>query len=300
MLGLAFLALTIAAGPSLGQEPPQDPPATTLEEVVVEGRSLREAVNSFVDDVTAPPPGRGPARWRESVCVAVVNLRRDAAQALADRVSAMALEVGLEPGEPGCRPNILLLATNDGQGLARALVAEKPRAFRPQHAGAARNAGALERFQAADAPVRWWHVGIPVVRESGRAAVRLPGGTPPLVQGGTRLRTELGNDLLRVFVIIDIDGAEGLTVQQLGDYVGMVALAQIDPDADTSSYDTVLNLFTPDARQTNLTDWDSAYLAALYEAELRQRNPNHQAGEISSLMARDRRNAESQVEDEPE
>ena len=45
------------------------------------------------------------------------------------------------------------------------------------------------------------------------------------------------------------------------------ALAQIDPEADTSRYVSILNLFAaPEATET-LTDWDTAYLKGLYDAE---------------------------------
>ena len=259
-----------------------------MEDVVVEGRSLRESVDRFVDDIVAPPVDRGPARWNRRVCVGVVNLRRDAAQALADQVSSVASRVGLEIGGPGCSPNILVIATDDGAGLAHALVSEKPLAFRPQYTGAARSSEALEFFQTTPAAVRWWHVSMPVVRDTGQPGVRMPGELAPFVPGEGRLRSPLRNDLQRVFVILDLDDATGLTVQQLGDYVGMVALAQIDPEAETSSYDTILNLFQTTAPGLMLTDWDVSFLTALYGSELNQRSVNFQAGEISSLMLRDR------------
>lgn len=289
MLQFAF-AVALILGPQTPR-PPQDAPSAQLEDVVVDGRSLREAVDAFVDDIVAPPVGRGPARWNRRVCVGVVNLHRDAAQALADQVSSVASRVGLEIGEPGCSPNILVIATDDGQGLAHALVAETPRAFRPQYSGAARSSEALEFFQTAPAAVRWWHVSMPVVRDTGQPGVRLPGQSAPLVPGEGRLRTALRNDLQRVFVIIDMDAAVGLSFQQLGDYVGMVTLAQIDPVAETTSYDTVLNLFQATDPGLVLTAWDVSFLSALYDSELNQRSAGSQAGEISSLMLRDRTDA---------
>ena len=44
----------------------------------------------------------------------------------------------------------------------------------------------------------------------------------------------------------------------------MIALAQIEPDADYTPYDTVLNLFNPSIPVTGLTEWDVTYLRALY------------------------------------
>lgn len=285
------IALILAAVVVEGQSQSPEPPATVLEEIVVEGRLLRDAVEQFVDEIVAPPVGRGPARWNRPVCVGVVNLRNEMAQALADQVSLVAVQAGLDIGEPGCDPNVLIIATDDGPGLARALVAGRPRVFRPQYAGAARSVEALERFQETAAPVRWWHVSVPMLRDTNMPGVRMPGGNPPIIPGAGMLRTTLRNDLLKAFIIVDLDDAEGIDIGRLGDYVGMVALAQIDPQAETAGYDTILNLFDDARSPASLTAWDMSYLGALYGSELNQRAANQQGGEVSGRMFRDRRSA---------
>ena len=258
---------------------------------MVLGMPLREQVETFVDDVTAPATGWGPARWdeRSGICVGVVNLRPDAAQAMADRVSEVALDLGLTVGEPGCSPNILVIATDDAPALATALVQQSPNAFRPRYSGAARRPSALRAFQSSDSPVRWWHVSMPIIRETGQSAVRLPGGDAPWIPSwGSRLTSPITSKLLRAYVIIDIDQAEGLSFSQLADYVAMVAFAQIDPDADVSGFPTILNVFDNPTIAFGMTDWDEAYLGSLYGAEMNQRNPNAQSGAVAALMFRDR------------
>lgn len=288
-----ILTVALAAGSATAQDA-EEPPVTELEEVVVEGRRLREAVDQFVDDIVAPPVGRGPARWHENICVGVANLRREAAQVVADQVSAVAIRVGLNPGEPGCSPNILVIISDDGPAMARALVNHRPVIFRPQYAGAARGSAALERFQNTPAVVRWWHVGIRVTKDEGMVAVKLPGGHPPPVrQDASRLTTNFREDIRRAFIIVDLKQAAGLTFQQLGDYIAMVALAQIDPEAETASYDTILNLFDSAPDVPGVTDWDIAYLTSLYDAEFNRRYAIQQRGEVASLMFRDLRAAEA-------
>jgi hypothetical protein len=290
-----MLVLLALASPVLAQDPARDASPTELEGVVVEGRRLSETIERFVDDVVAPPMGRGPARWDRKVCVGVLNLRREAAQLIVDQVSRVAMDLGLEPGDPGCKPNIFIIASSDGEALARALVEMKPRAFRPNYAGAARGRTALERFQTGPQPVRWWHVSMPMT-ETGEPAVRLPGGGIPMIrQDGSRLTTQIQNDLLGALVIVDLDKMSGVSLQQLGDYIGMVAMAQIDPEAETATYDTVLNLFDAPGAVPGLTDWDRSYLTALYDAELNRRAASHQGGEIAGLMLRDRRKAEAEA-----
>jgi hypothetical protein len=157
---LALLAL-LSAGPVAAADRGlpalvQDPPPTTLEDVVVDGRRLDQAIDDFVADIVAPPVNRGPARWHRRVCVGAINFRSDVAQALVDQVSAVAADTGLEIGEPGCSANVLILGTDDGSALAAGLVNRAPRAFRPGYSGAARSSEALERFVDTQAAVRWW------------------------------------------------------------------------------------------------------------------------------------------------
>jgi hypothetical protein len=298
--------LTVAAAIlALGQQaqtpaPVQDPAPSTLEDVVVEGRTLRSTVDRFVEEIVAPPVGRAPARWDRTVCVGVANLRREAAQVIVDRVSAIALDAGLEVGEPGCSPNVLVVAGDDGDAMARGLVQATPFAFRPGYAGASGSARALERFQTNGAPVRWWHVAVPVTRDTGVVAVRMPGENAPVVsQDASRLRTNFQNDLRKAIIVVDLTKAEGVNFQQLGDYVGMVAMAQIDPEAETGAYDTILNLFEPSHRVAGLTAWDASYLKSLYDAEMNRRLVGQQSGEISQLMLRDQEAARAAPTEAP-
>ncbi len=267
-----------------------DSPVTQLDEIVVVGSPLRDLVRDFVDEVADPVTGRGLARFNRIVCVGVVNLRRDVAQAMVDRISAVALDAGLDIGEPGCSPNLLVIAAEDGRGLATGLVEAMPRAFNPGYAGASQSLAALRRFQDSDAPVRAWHVSIPVDTQTGAVAVRMPGhDTAPRIRTpGGLLRTTFRNDFQRAIVIVGIAQAGGLSVQQLGDHVAMVSLAQIDAEADTSRFQTILNVFdNPDATP-EMTEWDRSYLRSLYGSELNQRHSSHQTGSVGQTMIRDR------------
>lgn len=254
---------------------------------VVGGRRLREAVDLFADTVVAPPIGRNPGRWTRTVCVGTVNLKRQMAQAIIDRVSQIGSDVGLEIGEPGCAANILILGTDDGNALASTLVDYRPAVFRPGWGGASRSVRQLERFQQSGAAVRWWHVALPIVTETGQIAVRLPGGDPPRIPGGSLIRTSVHNDLTRAIIIVDFERASSLTFEQLSDYIAMVAFAQVDPDADMSGFSSVLNVFTDPTAATGITNWDMAYLNGLYDVELNRRSPSQTAGAIGRIMIDD-------------
>lgn len=270
--------------PTVQQTPANPDVAVELDDVIVTGRSLDTMIRNFVDQVAEPNRRRGLARWDDAICVGVSNLQADAAQYLADRISTVAEDLGLRPGAPGCTPNILVIATDDAEALARTLVSERRRAFRMGGAGMDRGGDALEDFVETDRPVRWWQMAMPVDSETGQRMVRLAGDcTGALCAGGndsvlafapqynvfasSRLRTQIVDNLIRAVVIVDVDQVQDVSILQLADYIAMVSLAQIDPDADTSGYASILNVFDDPAGSTSLTSWDQAFLGGLYAAE---------------------------------
>ncbi|MBO9502458.1 hypothetical protein [Brevundimonas sp. A19_0] len=302
------LALSVAL---MAQDPaPQDPARqdpvrpVTVEGVTVEGRqqSARERAIPFVREIIAPARRSEPARWAEPVCVQVLNLEGEAARYMADRVATVASDVGLRVEEGGCEPNILIALTDDSDRMAHDLVDARRRQFVLGSAGTDRGREALAAFQASDAPVRWWHVSLPVDIYTGRATVRLP-GQPPFsfppqgitkpsdlgeygqVVAGSRLLNHSQNNLQQVIIIVDVARAEGTGLIELTDYVAMVALAQIDPDAEIGGYDTILNLFTDGAvHPPYMTDWDWAFLTGLYTDEVLS---SRGVGTIADGMARE-------------
>lgn len=250
-----------------GQAAAQDPPTIALEDVVVEARRLEELTREFVDEVSAPPRSRGLARWRGGVCVGVVGVRDTIARPLADHVSRIALDHGLRPGDPGCRPNILIVFAENGQSLADAMVERRRQVFRMGLGGLDRGNVALRDFRESERPVRWWHVSLPTNAETDEIAIRLPGDTvAPSVRGEGRINKGrwVRDDLNKVILVVDGEQVHGVELPALADYLSMVALAQIDPDGDTSRFSTILNLFDDPEGSPGLTGWDRAYLDALY------------------------------------
>lgn len=303
----ALLATTPQVPPStVGQEPVQ------LEDVVISGRSLDGLIRDFVGEVAEPNRNRGLARWHDRVCVGVANLDGEVAQYLSDRVSTVAADMGLTAGAPGCTPNILVIATADAGDLARQLTEERRRAFRMGGAGMDRGGAALRDFVETDRPVRWWQMSMPVDSETGDMAVRIPGEctgscvdaaayAPQIsVFAASRLSTQIVDNLFRTIVIIDVDEVGDVSALQLADYIAMVSLAQIDPDADTSGYASILNVFEAPEISDSLTDWDLAYLDGLYAAE--RNHVGERAGRseiVDSIRRSHQRLREDEIAEEP-
>lgn len=301
---------TLAAAMAVALASPQTPPVSStpapqepagvvaepLEDVVVEGRRLEQLVREFVGEVSAPSGRyRGLARWHGRFCVGVVNVRPEIGQAIADRVSQVGQELGLDVGAPGCRANVFVVFADDGAALADAMVEESRRAFRIGVGGLDRGNAALDDFRTADRPVRWWQLSLPVNADTGQRAVRLPGdlGAPRMsIFAPSRVTTQIRDDLKKTMVIVDVDQLGEANLAQIADYIAFVTLVQIDPEADTSRYDTILNLFDDPRGVDGLTDWDRSYLTSLYETQdlpVLRRNPRAQTRRVASEMLSERR-----------
>jgi hypothetical protein len=303
MRGWLPAVAALCGAPAMAQEPP--PAATAqaeqpLDEVVVRGRRLEDIeddlrlyIRDFIGEVVARPPGRGFARWRRNVCVGVHNLENSAAQYLVDRISSAVLDVGLAPGEPGCRPDVNILFATNAKEMAAVMVESQPRVFRPVGGDAGMNLGlaALDDFVQSDRAVRWWHVSMPVGAMTGMPAIEVNKNCgqvhcPPVtsVAGPSRIHNGTRDELMYVIILVDAMQLKGTTWQQLGDYLAVLSLAQIDPQTNPAAFDSILNLFTNPAAYSGLTDWDRSYLRALYALD-QERITSLQMNEIVSLIA---------------
>jgi hypothetical protein len=287
-----------AAPETATASPPEAEAPQGIDEVVVRGRRMSEVraelrleIGKFLEAVVRVPAGRGFARWQGRVCVGVHNLENSvAAQYLVDRISRLALDVGLTPGEPGCAPDVIVVFTTEGKELAAALVEKEPLAFRPWGGVAGMQLGleALDEFVQSEKPVRWWHVSMPVDAQSGQPAVRMPGQRDyPTVKvaGPSFLHSGVVDAMQRAIIIVDGKKLTGTTWEQLGDYLAVVSLAQIDPAAEPAEFDSILNLFSNPAAYSGLTDWDRSYVRALYAFD-QERITRLQDNSVISEMAR--------------
>ena len=284
LLTAAFVTTSVA------QQPPVPAPAPS-DKVIVEGISPEEAVRSFIDEVSAAPPGRNLARWDRKVCVGAINLATRYAQRLIDQVSTVAISVGLEAGEPGCHPDVLILAYSDGDALATRLVKDRFRSFRPDSDSTQLGQAALSRFRTAHTPVRWWHVSQTIAADGGQASLGDPafpalGDSIYNVHEASRLRINVREEMAHVIIVLDTTLIGKTSFASLADYVAMVALAQIDAKADTHEFPTILNLFAAETgeREARMTQWDLDYLKALYEARGDAARPAGQEREIAGEM----------------
>lgn len=297
MLAIAAFSVSLGGQAIAQSDPsthssPQEPPATTLDDVIVASDPLEEVARDYVESLAAPARGRGLARWESEICLGVTNFDSEAAHQLLDHISRVASDHGIALGDPGCAPNVMIMGTSDGRALASALVDRRRREFRYGYTRSNRGSRALEVFRVSDSPIRWWHISLLYIAGTDTIAMRLPGEEPVWIpcpqRRGARYCNAVNDRIVRAWIIVDLEALPKLSFQQFGDYLSMVTLAQVEPETDYSNFDTVLNVLNDPGRVTGLTEWDRAYLRALYSGESERLDPGEQAEALADELRRTR------------
>lgn len=200
------------------------------------------------------------ARWEDRLCPGVIGLEEDFAFALNARIRANAAELGIRLLGDDCRPNFIVVFTEDGGEFLSRLMESNPEYF--QHLNSGEKRDILE-----PGPVHVWTSVEP------RTLTGMPIGqvrdlmNPPqmAVHGAhSRIYTPNRNDIVSVMVIFDQEAVRGMSLRQLGDYVTMRGLAQTRAP-DDPVMDSILTLFDAEAPPLGMTEFDQAYLRSLYD-----------------------------------
>jgi hypothetical protein len=257
---------------------------------------LEPRISEFVNQIAGSNNDpEGLARWHKEVCPLVSGLPRPAAEFILARVSEVARAAGAPLAGEKCRANLYILVTAQPERLLRAMGARN----RPFTFGLA-PASVIDEFISTPRAVRvWYHTsegtpeGMPLQNVSGpnwngtltmlepESAQGSAQSPPPdnqtaMPRAGaatwaqaTHLSVNMVWNIFRVFVIVDKTRLQGASRGQIADYVAMLALAQIKADGPAGDSATILSLFdaAPQAAPAGMSDWDQAYLKALYTTE---------------------------------
>lgn len=275
-LPLAILALlyTAGSGVAAAQADPDD------NSIIVRGTTEEEAERAVRDlsrEVTRDRRfGEQMPRFQSPVCVLAYGLPRENAVALVARVRANAERVGLQVGEDGCEPNIVIGVVEDSEAAVSLLREEKPWLFDSLREYE------IERDLGAGRSARAWHV-IEETLASGREIdvgldLEVGNSSPSETEAGTgapitadtyatRFRPPTQAVIARGMVLLEYDAILGLQTEQVADYASMRMFASVDdaPIEGDEPLDTILSLFSdPERAPAELTQFDLAYLQALY------------------------------------
>jgi len=279
-LSLAVIGASAAAAPPDATQP--------LDQVTVEAhrQQLEERVTAFVSKLAHPDFDRSLRRWLVPVCPLVAGLSQVQGEFMLARLSEVARQAGVPLAGEKCSPNLDIVATADPSGLLKS--------WRRRDRGLYGDAmpAEVQRFLTHTHPVMVWYNAAEM--EAGGAPLdpaAMEFGTNFIPTNhhpkGTRIQFEAVEVFESVIVIVDLRRVQGLSYGQLADYVAMLGFAQLDPDADFGSAPSILQLYSAQPAQPppgGLSDWDVAYLRALYKTEQASRAQRNQ---IIQMMVRD-------------
>lgn len=279
MLTAIALSLALqAAAASTAAEPPA--------EIVVQGqRDVQRRVSSFIRTLTDVPLSSQISRFDWAVCPEVVGLADAQGKAAADRMRSVAQAAGIPVGKPDCKANVLVIVTTDKNKFVASLKRSNPSYF---DSVPPREMDAIGRSPSAAA----WHIegrldadGREIPRDEQTGQYRLSRTDTP-----SHISTDSRPHFIAAIVVLDSRALAGLTVLQLADYAAMRAFAHTDPSRlAKSSAPTILTILDAPLGSSipiTLTDWDFAYLKALY-ASTENRLAGQQRHEMARKMVKD-------------
>ena len=294
---LALLTSAVSAQETSASSSAED---VAVENIIITGQRMTNAqfqwMRGFVAKVgNTVNSDYGFARIDGGACIRIYNSPKPVAEFISKRLSTIAREAGLEEPKAGCIPNIEIMFTGDARAVAAKLVEQQPAVFQPYGTseGTIKGRNALYDFKTSDAAVRWWQITVPVDR-IGTPLIRIntaeentdsnPFAGVPIMQGGnSRFITNTRELLQGSIIIVDTSKLGSTTWDQLADYLAMVSLAEVDPRADVSDYESILGLFTDTKPVAELSAWDKSYLKALYSINMFMK-PVAQRGELASRL----------------
>jgi len=273
--------------------------ALPLPEVTVQAHVLAPKARRFVMNVTAASGyfmDEPVQLWRRPVCPLVAGLAHREGQYVFDQLDAAFASVRVARGETGCHPNFFFIVTTEPKAVLNGAWDRNWHLFNDASPTLVRDFIGTER------PVRVWYNtilsgkdgpampagAIPALASDPQLSEYVFGNLPTIEHAGNGLRSSYQalNDLMAVIVIVNPNEVQGLNWAQVADYAAMVGLTRISPDVDPGDTPSILHLFTAasGSRPAGLSDWDRAFLKALYVTDPALRSQRFQ---VSHLMERE-------------
>lgn len=269
--------------PGQGMQLPQGAvSASGLAQVTVEARrkSLENSVRAFVSKLTHSSrfSNESVPRWHDPLCFMVAGLPKGEGSYVLARLLQVARTAGAKVREQGCvrqDVNFYVVFTPDPARTLKYLNVQPALLF---HSDASRSQ--MERFLSPvdSAAVRIWHNAVLTGSDGQRLApdyAACLSASGMLINcvpgGGSRLTVQALQQFTEAVVVVDSGRLDGANLGQISDYIAMAGLADFALDATFGDAPTILRLFTEPAetRPKELTEWDRAFLSALYHTDQR-------------------------------
>ena len=269
---------TVTAQRSSPAEPTASTSRPSQDEVIVSARreELAPRLRAFVNEILVLDHGEGLARWHVPVCPQVSGMPRENGEFILWRISEVARRAGAPLAGERCHPNLFVFVTFDPKQFLTDMEKQQ-RAATFGHASPVE----IDEFIATPRVARVWYDSAMEAPDSSSAAhgfppfgqligaPGLPGNVTSDWERASRVTRTEERAFTYVCIVVDKGRLQGVTLGQLADYIAMVGLTQIKPGAQLSNIPTILRLFdgAPQAALPAMSDWDQAFVKAVYAAE---------------------------------
>ena len=257
-------------------------PETKSEDpIVVQGRKkeLVQALRQLVQ----PSEHQQLARFEDKVCPMVIGMPRDWTVRLTRIIRDNIVEVGGTLQPEGCKPNALAIFIDQPRDLVAALHKDasffftmSPRAF--------------AQFAALPGPVWSWHVTDMRSRDGNQLGQgQINGHDFSVVKNAaaSRLYSNIREDMLVGFVVIDRQRTIGKSLRQLGDLATMHLMLDVRQNAGAKDNGSILALFEPgDAPLARMSRFDKGALTGFYTQRENNRTATQQRENIAEAIRR--------------
>lgn len=244
----------------LGNTPPDQTPGDIIVTAPARvHKELKKQTLNFVRTVSDTAEQTQFSRRDDPFCIKIIGLDLAYHDLIRKKIRETA-KVARAPKEApeGCRPNIHVIFSTNGDALMEVLKHKYPSIINGQPIRK------IDELMQSKKPVRWWY------------ATKTEGANGEPVIDGRVLRytaslisSSIEIDLTSTVIIVDVNQSNGYPLESLASYISMVAFAQIDGATQQAvSSSSILGMFNDTkpriAALRNLTIWDRAYLHALY------------------------------------
>ncbi len=302
-LAMLAVGLHCAVVPLHAQQTVADSKADASEAIIVNGSRLtpeqaRDQAIAFVRGVGVAFGDRSVARWEAPVCPHIIGLESVHAQIVEKTLRRIAWKAKIPYATAPCHTNVVVTFTTDAGAVVRRISSRAIKSLSEVPLNA------RDVLRNGDAPVRWWYT-TDVRSKDGMSASAAPAPwTSGNAEGGGSVLPDTGRSLnqygssiistqaIRVLksatIIVDANLAEGHTLDAVASYIAMVAFAEISSN-DFAPSGSILSTFVS-AEASAVTDWDLAFLRALYRLPLDRKARQQRNILVAELTAAAMRN----------
>jgi hypothetical protein len=254
--------------------------------IVVRGQKKKAIAQALKQLIEPSERGEQLARFEDKVCPMVIGMPRDWTQKMTQMIRDNITAVGGKLEAPGCKPNALAIFIDQPNELVDALHEEEPHLFNM-------TPWQFKQFAARPGPLWSWHVTDMRSRDGAQLAQGSMNGNDFAVvkqASASRLYTNIREDMLAGFVVVDRPRTVGKTLRQIADIVTMHLLLDVKHDAAARDMSSILSLFetrgegqiAPD----RFSSFDRGALTGFYTQRENNRTATQQRENIAKSIQR--------------